>query len=86
MTFLRIGLMAAVLSWSAAAVAHSGGTNSCGCHVDSSTDECHCHEELSCGCDCEPSSCDSGCASVDPDIWALAGVLPFLIRHRRKSQ
>lgn len=38
-------------------LAHSGRTNSCGCHFNRKTGSCHCHRDLGCGCDCEPKRC-----------------------------
>ena len=31
-------------------VSHGGGLNSCGCHVNHKTGECHCHRPPACGC------------------------------------
>lgn len=31
-------------------VAHGGGLNSCGCHIDHKTGYCHCHRPPGCGC------------------------------------
>ena len=31
-------------------IAHGGGLNSCGCHIDHSTGVCHCHRAPACGC------------------------------------
>jgi hypothetical protein len=38
-------------------VAHGGGLNSCGCHFNRKTGECHCHQNRGCGCECQPGSC-----------------------------
>ncbi len=37
--------------------AHGGGLNSCGCHFNRKTGECHCHRDWGCGCECESGSC-----------------------------
>lgn len=78
----------------AVAVAHPGGTNSCGCHVESVTNGCHCHESTgACGCDCSPSSCSagdsfddcacSGASSEDaPGLAILAAGAVLLLRRR----
>lgn len=31
-------------------VRHGGGLNSCGCHFNRKTGECHCHRAPACGC------------------------------------
>jgi len=31
-------------------IAHGGGLNSCGCHIQHSTGICHCHRAPACGC------------------------------------
>lgn len=36
---------------------HGGGLNSCGCHFNRKTGDCHCHRATACGCECEPESC-----------------------------
>jgi hypothetical protein len=36
---------------------HGGGLNSCGCHYNRSTGECHCHQDRGCGCACQPARC-----------------------------
>jgi hypothetical protein len=36
---------------------HGGGLNSCGCHHNRKTGECHCHQDKGCGCSCEPKRC-----------------------------
>ena len=41
----------------AAEILHGGGLNSCGCHFNRKTGECHCHRPKECGCECEPASC-----------------------------
>lgn len=38
-------------------VEHGGGLNSCGCHFNRKTGECHCHRSSGCGCSCQPPSC-----------------------------
>jgi hypothetical protein len=43
----------------AAALAHGGGLNACGCHFNRKTGECHCHRPSGCGCACEPPKCSS---------------------------
>lgn len=50
-------------------LAHGGGLNSCGCHFNRKTGECHCHKPRGCGCDCQPSSCD-----LDTDQTGQMGV------------
>lgn len=52
-------------------LAHGGGLNSCGCHFNRKTGECHCHRNRGCGCECEPASC--GTAFDNPDSVALPG-------------
>ena len=46
-------------------LAHGGGLNSCGCHFNRKTGECHCHRNKGCGCSCQPSSCES--LKVEPN-------------------
>src|SRR5690349_17455877 len=53
-TLLTIALVAVAPT---AAVAHGGGLNRCGCHVDHSTGQCHCYQGRGCGCSCEPDFC-----------------------------
>lgn len=36
---------------------HGGGLNTCGCHFNRKTNECHCHQDLACGCECQPARC-----------------------------
>ena len=36
---------------------HGGGLNSCGCHFNRKTGECHCHRPRACGCPCQPATC-----------------------------
>lgn len=36
---------------------HGGGLNSCGCHFNRKTGECHCHKAKGCGCQCESAFC-----------------------------
>jgi hypothetical protein len=54
-TVLFALLLAVVLAQPA--LAHGGGLNSCGCHFNRKTGECHCHRPRSCGCACEPPEC-----------------------------
>ena len=39
-------------------LAHGGGLNSCGCHFNRKTGECHCHRDRGCGCECQSNRCD----------------------------
>ncbi len=36
---------------------HGGGLNSCGCHFNRKTGECHCHRDYGCGCTCQSPTC-----------------------------
>jgi endonuclease YncB( thermonuclease family) len=36
---------------------HGGGLNTCGCHFNRKTGECHCHRFYGCGCACQAPSC-----------------------------
>ena len=48
------------------ALAHGGGKNKCGCHVNKKTGECHCHPPKgngTCGCSCQPASCNASGAT-----------------------
>jgi hypothetical protein len=38
-------------------LSHGGGLNSCGCHFNRKTGECHCHRPHGCGCSCQPATC-----------------------------
>jgi hypothetical protein len=38
-------------------IEHGGGLNKCGCHVNHKTGDCHCHQDLGCGCACQPAHC-----------------------------
>lgn len=50
-------------TWIGAAIAHGddvqhgGGLNSCGCHFNHKTGDCHCHQDRGCGCKCQPARC-----------------------------
>ena len=39
------------------ALEHGGGLNTCGCHFNRKTGECHCHRNYGCGCTCQSPDC-----------------------------
>jgi hypothetical protein len=44
-------------------LAHGGGKNDCGCHIEKATGKCHCHPPEGngiCGCKkCQPDTCSA---------------------------
>lgn len=51
------GLSTVGLLQSPPADQHGGGLNTCGCHFNRKTGECHCHRSYGCGCKCQPAAC-----------------------------
>lgn len=66
MRLLQAVLVASSLLFAAPALAHSGGLNKCGCHVNHKTGDCHCHQDRGCGCSCQPAHCP-GVAQPGPE-------------------
>lgn len=60
-----LGMAVPAMATPAAAFAHGGGLNACGCHFNRKTGECHCHQQRGCGCECQPSHCP-GRSEIQP--------------------
>ncbi len=55
---MRFLLLAVGLAFATPALAHGGGLNHCGCHINHKTGDCHCHRNYgACDCKCRPPSC-----------------------------
>ncbi len=58
MRFVQAVLIASSVFIAAPALAHGGGLNHCGCHINHKTGDCHCHRDYgACDCKCRPASC-----------------------------